>query len=83
MFNCFLTLFVSVQVSDVYVNVLSIIVFFNLNLVSLLFLFLKKFGSIKYILLTFLILSCKSIWLLLSSLSITPKYLKFYTLPNL
>ena len=31
MFNCFLSLFVSVQVSDAYVNVLSIIVFFSLN----------------------------------------------------
>ena len=31
MFNCFLSLFVSVQVSDVYVNVLSIIMFFSLN----------------------------------------------------
>jgi len=31
MFNCFLSLFVSVQVSDVYVNVLFIIVFFSLN----------------------------------------------------
>ena len=29
------------------------------------------------------ILSCKSIWLLLSSLNITPKYLKFSTLSNL
>jgi len=28
MFNCFLSLFVSVQVSHAYVNVLSIIVFF-------------------------------------------------------
>jgi uncharacterized membrane protein len=31
MFNCFLSFFVSVQVSDAYVNVLSIIVFFSLN----------------------------------------------------
>jgi len=31
MFNCFLSVFVSVQVSDAYVNVLSIIVFFSLN----------------------------------------------------
>ena len=31
MFNCFLSLFVSVQVSDAYVNVLSIIVFSSLN----------------------------------------------------
>jgi len=31
MFNCFLSHFVSVQVSDAYVNILSIIVFFSLN----------------------------------------------------
>ena len=31
MFNCFLSLYVSVQVSDAYGNVLSIIVFFSLN----------------------------------------------------
>jgi len=31
MFNCFQSLFVSVPVSDAYVNVLSIIVFFSLN----------------------------------------------------
>ena len=31
MFICFLYLSVSIQVSDVYVNVLSIIVFFSLN----------------------------------------------------
>jgi hypothetical protein len=31
MFNWFLSLFVSVEVSDVYVNVLSIIVFFIIN----------------------------------------------------
>jgi len=31
MFNCFLSLFVSVQVTDAYVNVLSIIVFFSVN----------------------------------------------------
>jgi hypothetical protein len=30
-FNCFLPLFVSVQVSDAYVIVLSVIVFFSLN----------------------------------------------------
>ena len=35
MFICFLSLFVSFHVSDAYVNVLSIIVFFNLNLISL------------------------------------------------
>jgi len=43
MFNCFLFLFVSVQVSDVYVNVLSI-VFFSLNFSFFdMFLFLKTF----------------------------------------
>ena len=31
MFNYFLSLFVSVQVSDAYVNVLSIVVLFSLN----------------------------------------------------
>ena len=31
MFNCLLSFFVSVQVSDAYVNVLSIVVFFSLN----------------------------------------------------
>jgi hypothetical protein len=31
MFNWFLSLFVSVEVSDAYVNVLSIIVFFSIN----------------------------------------------------
>ena len=31
MFICFLSLFVSIQVSDAYVKVLSIIVFFSLN----------------------------------------------------
>jgi hypothetical protein len=70
MFNCFQSLFVSVQVSDAYVNVLSIIVFFSLNFSSFdMFLFLKNFCSIKYVLLAFYILSCKSIWLLLSSYS--------------
>ena len=44
MFNCFLSLFVSVQVSDEYVNVLFIIVFFSLNFSFFnMFLFLKKF----------------------------------------
>jgi hypothetical protein len=47
---------------------LSIIVFFSLNFsVFDMFLFLKKFCSIKYVLLAFFILSCKSVWLLLSS----------------
>jgi hypothetical protein len=31
MFNCFLSLFVSVNVSDAYVNILSIIVFFSIS----------------------------------------------------
>jgi len=31
MFNCFLSLFVNIQISDAYVNVLSIIVLFSLN----------------------------------------------------
>ena len=71
MFNCFLTLFVSGQVSDAYVNVLSITLFFNLNFSFFdVFLFLKNLCNIKYVLLAFFILSCKSIWLLLSSLSI-------------
>ena len=35
MFNCFLSLYVSVPVSDAHVNILSIIVFFSLNLFSL------------------------------------------------
>ena len=74
MFNCFLSLSVSVQVSDAHVNVLSIIVFFSLNFSFFdMFLFLKSICSIKCVL-AFFILSCKSVWLLLSSLSITPKY---------
>jgi hypothetical protein len=32
MFNCFLSLFVSVKVCDTYVNGLSIIVFFSINI---------------------------------------------------
>jgi hypothetical protein len=44
MFNGFLSLFVSMEVSDAYVNTLSIIVFFNINFSFLdMFLFLKKF----------------------------------------
>jgi 4-hydroxybenzoate polyprenyltransferase len=54
MVNCFLSLFVSVEVSDAYVNVLCIIVFFLYILVFYMFLFLKKFCSIKCALLTFL-----------------------------
>jgi hypothetical protein len=43
MFNCFLPLFVSVEVSDAYVNVLSIIVFSSINFIFVdMFLFLKK-----------------------------------------
>ena len=43
MFNCFLCLFVSVQVFYAYVNVLSIIVFFSHNFSFFyMFLFLKK-----------------------------------------
>ena len=81
MFNCFLSLFVSVQVSYAYVNALSLIVFFSLNFSFFdMFLFFFNFCSIKYVLLVFFILSCKSVWLLLSLLSITPKYLKFSNL---
>jgi len=84
MFICFLSLFVSVPVSDAYVNTLSTIVFYSLNFSFLhMFLFLKNFCSTKYVLLAIFILFCKSIWLLLSSLSITPKYLKFSTLSKL
>jgi hypothetical protein len=55
MFNYFLSLFVSVQVSDAYVNVLSIIVFFSLNFCFFdMLLFLKKFCTLKYVLLAFL-----------------------------
>ena len=39
--------------------------------------FLIKICSIKYVLLAIFILSSKSIWLLLSSLYITPKYINF------
>ena len=61
MFVYCLSLFVSIQVSDVYVNVLSIIVFFSLNFSFFdVFLFLKNFSNIKYVLLAFFILSCKS-----------------------
>jgi hypothetical protein len=43
MFICCLSIFVSIQVSDAYVNVLSIIVFFSLNFSFLdVFLFLKN-----------------------------------------
>ena len=44
------------------------------------FLFLKKFCNIKYVLLAFFILFCNCVRGLLSALSIAPKYLKFSTL---
>ena len=66
-FNCLLSLFVSFQVSDAYVNVLSIIVFFSLNFSFFdIFLFLKNLCSLKNVLLALFILSCKSAWPLLS-----------------
>jgi len=44
MLICFLSVFVSVQASDAYVNILSIIVLFSLNFGSFeMFLFLKFF----------------------------------------
>ena len=71
------SLSVSVQVSDAYVNVLSVVVFsLNCSFFDM-FLFLKNVCSIRYVLLAFFILCCKSVWLLLSSLIVTPKYLKF------
>ena len=49
MFICFLSLFVSIQVYDAYVNVLSIIVFFRLNFSFLdLLSFLKNFCGTRY-----------------------------------
>ena len=63
MFVYCLSLFVSIQVSDELVKVLSIIVFFSLNFSFLdIFLLLKIFCSIKYVFLAFFILSCKYIW---------------------
>ena len=54
MLHCFLSLFVSVQVSDAYVKILSI-VFFSLNFSFFdMFLFLKNFCRMKYVLLAFL-----------------------------
>jgi len=48
MFNCFPSVFVSVQVYDAYVNVLSIIVFFSLNVSFVdMFLFLKNVCNVK------------------------------------
>jgi len=50
-FNCFLSLSVSVPVSDAYVNVLCITVLFSLNLSFFgTFLFLKNFYTVKYVL---------------------------------
>jgi hypothetical protein len=44
MFTCFLSVSVSIQASDAYVNVLSIIVFFSISFSVLdIFLFLKNF----------------------------------------
>ena len=57
-----LSVFVSIQVSDAYVNVFSIIVFFSFNFSFFdmcLFLKKKSFCNIRYVLLAFLILSCK------------------------
>jgi hypothetical protein len=63
MLNCSLSLFVSVEVADACVNVLSIIVFFSINCSFLdMFLFLKKFCSVKFVLLALFSLSCKSVW---------------------
>ena len=57
MFNFFLSFFVRVEVSNAYVNVLSIIVFFSINFNFLdMFLFLKKFCSIKYVLLGLIVM---------------------------
>ena len=79
MFICFLSFFLSIQVSDAYV--LSIIVFFSLNFsFSDKFLFLKNVYTMKYVLLAFFIHFYKSVWWLLSSLGITPRYLKFSSL---
>ena len=56
-------LFVSAQVSDADVKVLSIIVFFSLNFSFFRYIFIsKKCYSIKYVLLAFFILFCKSTW---------------------
>ena len=49
MIICFLSLSVSIQVSDAYIEDLSIIVFFNINFSFLaIFLFLKYFYNMKY-----------------------------------
>jgi hypothetical protein len=50
MFICFQSLVVSIQVSDTYVNVSSITVFFSINFGFFgVFLFLKNFCSINYV----------------------------------
>ena len=65
MFNCFLSLFVSVQVSDVFVSVLSI-VFFSLNISFFdMFLFLKNICSVKYVLLAYFKLSFLQVYLVI------------------
>jgi len=58
-------------------SLVLIVVFFRYMYIS------KKFCSINYVLLEFFILSYKSIWCLLSSLSITPRYFKFSTLSDI
>ena len=74
MFIRFLSLFVSIQISDAYVKDLSVIVLFNLNFSFIdTFLFLKRFYSVKYVLLAVWIFSCKSIWFLFYSLIVTPR----------
>jgi len=79
MFIWFVSHFVSIQVSDAHVTLLSIIVFFNLNFSFLdIFLFIKNFCGMKYVLQAFFILSCKFIWCLLSSLSIITEHLKMF-----
>ena len=63
MFIFFLPLFVSVQVSDAYVKVQPITVFFSLNFSFFRYIFIsKKFYTIKYVLLGIFYISCKSIW---------------------
>jgi len=79
MFICVLSVFVSIQVSDAYVKVLSVIVYFSFILVFWLFfvyfsfilvflvIFISKiFYHINVVLLAFFILSCKSVWWWLS-----------------
>ena len=57
-----LSVSVSIQVSDAYIKVLSIIVFFSHNFSFLdIFLFLKNVCSMKYVLLAFFIVSHKPI----------------------